>query len=226
MPRDLFISTVEQLNFFFQGDGKRYSKWLGGTEQYNVPMIPLRSTENALYRLLSELYSLQSRNQESVKLPGVKDYCFLGVNANVKPAFPPTRNRRHENLSEMSTQSAESDDSGNGFMFHQRVNLMTWPIDKGSDPPAEDSPIYAKEWISTGYFVVARLTTSVYADSLYLIQNTWPEIEDGVGRYEVSCTNWGYLPFEPRGNDHMSFAKLRTGSSLLSDRNYNTLFEW
>ncbi|KAK8158274.1 hypothetical protein BC567DRAFT_235252, partial [Phyllosticta citribraziliensis] len=82
-----------------------------------------------------------------------------------------------------------------GFIFHQLGELMSWPFLKGSGrPPGDDSQILLDPdcWLSTGFFVVARLSSNGYAQRLYLIMDSFPRLDSG-GRKAIESERWGYL---------------------------------
>ncbi|KAK8191499.1 hypothetical protein HDK77DRAFT_73206 [Phyllosticta capitalensis] len=226
ISRDFFVEMVENLNFFSPGDrATDYCKWQTGSLMVkDSPRVPLGSTTNALYRLEPDVYSLLATKRPDVNIPLLKNYCFLGI--KTKPS-PRSQSQREANKSGKAHYSSNSDDPENGFMFHQLGEVTTWPIRKGAAIPANDSPIHDEDWKPTGYVLVARLNTSGRAESLYLIFNTWPFVEEIGERVEVKDPDWGHLPYEPNSCEHMSFARLYCSkSSLLSDRDYSTPFEW
>lgn len=63
------------------------------------------------------------------------------------------------------------------------------------------------------------------ADSLYLIYNTYPKLEER-GRYEITIEDRGYLSYEMLPEGQRSFAKIKNPPSrtLLRGRDYDTPF--
>ncbi|KAK8161596.1 hypothetical protein IWX90DRAFT_506344 [Phyllosticta citrichinensis] len=217
MGQDAFVRTVENINFFSPANPDLYGALQDGVNQADVPWIPLGYTTNALYRLHPSFYGLiPHQNATDVS----ENYSFLGVNTNTPE---PAGNRRRPQLSVMSTDLAESDDSEvNGFEAHQLDELMSWLWIKTEGRPFDNSPIHRspEEWVKTGFFVVARLTSGV-AERLYLIMDKFPEMDDD-SRPPLDHKDWGCLPKEGR-EKRFTYARLK-GPPLLSGRDYNTRF--
>ncbi|KAK7538659.1 uncharacterized protein J3D65DRAFT_339508 [Phyllosticta citribraziliensis] len=219
MGRDAFVHTVENINLFSPTNPDLYGALQDGVNQIDVPWIPLGYTSNALYRLHHNFYGLiPHQNATDVS----EDYSFLGVNTNTPE---PAGNRRRPQLSAMSTDLAESDDNEvNGFSAHQLGELMSCPWVKTEGRPSDNCPVHRKpeEWVKTGFFVVARLTSSGVAECLCLIMDGFPEMDDG-SRPPLDHKDWGCLPKEGR-EKRFTCARMK-GPPLLSGRGYNTRFQ-
>jgi hypothetical protein len=98
-------------------------------EHMTVPWLPIGTdpTRTIIYRLAPDLFGLRAQNENPPQTDrDILPSCFLGINEEVQPRQPalPFR-RRKANLSETSTESAESDDNPPGIVFSSSAGWST-----------------------------------------------------------------------------------------------------
>ncbi|KAL7899013.1 hypothetical protein HDV63DRAFT_379171 [Trichoderma sp. SZMC 28014] len=212
-----FIQIADRINFL--NSAEREELMPGLTWRYR-PWIPLGYEDTTFYRLLPSIHNLAPQKPEYPKTNyEVLDTAFLGVNTTVQPREPSQpRNRRALNLSEQSTQSAESDDAdAPGFVFHELGELQSLLCDTFDELPRTleegDHPIIGTCWERTGFSVVARLGNSGRMDGIYVIYNMNPWNEDIGSRRQVKEDNWGIPPSSPE-EQQVQFSCAKIGNAL------------
>ncbi|KAL7816797.1 hypothetical protein V8C44DRAFT_347831 [Trichoderma aethiopicum] len=208
-----FVEMADSINFFNEAERKEL---LPGLEWALRPWIPLGRDKTTLYRLLPAIHNLTP--QQSGKFPSTDhemlDTAFLGVNTTVQPREPSLPlNRRALNLSEQSTQSAESDDiEAPGFVFHELGVLESLECEAADEMPTtfEQGVDCEGDWEPTGFCVVARLGHTGHMDGVYLIYNMNPLQENSLERKQVTHAAWGIPPSSPGEQ----FSCARIGNSL------------
>ncbi|KAL6891148.1 hypothetical protein HDV57DRAFT_513601 [Trichoderma longibrachiatum] len=208
-----FVEMADSISFINEAERKEL---LPGLEWALRPWIPLGHDKTTLYRLLPAIHNLTP--QQSGKFPStdheILDTAFLGVNTTVQPREPSLPlNRRALNLSEQSTQSAESDDiEAPGFVFHELGVLESLECDAADQMPTtfEQGVDCEGDWEPTGFCVVARLGHTGHMDGVYIIYNMNPLQENSLERKQVTHAAWGIPPSSPGEQ----FSCARIGSSL------------
>jgi hypothetical protein len=203
-----------------------YTDLLKRMTHMTVPWIPLgcNSDRTLLYRIAPDPFAIRphdlayplSTGDEAHLWPG----CFLGANTTVQPRQPALPlNRRKANLSEQSTISGESDDSDiPGFDFFQ-IGRLEWVdnFEGNTDP----SVVEGADWEDTGFCVVARLSTTGYAQGIYAVADMWPYNDETGERELVTGPHWG-MP--PRSNG-LQFSCAQIGQRL-GDMGFGFVVEW
>ncbi|PON20216.1 hypothetical protein TGAM01_v210900 [Trichoderma gamsii] len=196
---DRFIEIADRINFLNSTERKELLPGL--TWDYR-PWIPLGYEDTTFYRLLPSIHNLSPQNPEWPKTDyEVLDTAFLGVNTTVQPREPSQPlSRRALNLSEQSTQSAESDDAdAPGFVFHELGELQCLECDTFSEMPTtyEEGKNCRGNWRPTGFHVVARLGDFGHMNGVYVIFNMQPDDEvTGLPR-QITDSEWGIPPSSP-----------------------------
>ncbi|KAL2133105.1 hypothetical protein VTI74DRAFT_2936 [Chaetomium olivicolor] len=143
------------------------------------PIIKIGFDGDILYRLVPEPFGLQAHPRDGGGVTGrpMLGSHFLGVNSTVQPKGPAgPASRREANLSEISTNSGESEDANApGFIFFQLGDLQYAKIPAGQHGWPENA--LSLEWESTGFNLVARLGPTGRVESIWAIYNMFPEDE-------------------------------------------------
>ncbi|KAL7936453.1 hypothetical protein V8C35DRAFT_295526 [Trichoderma chlorosporum] len=207
-----FVEIADSINFFSKTERDELLPGLTWTYR---PWIPLGYENTTLYRLLPSVHNLTPQNE---KFPSgdyyLLDPAFLGVNTSVQPPEPSLPlNRRAINLSEESTQSAESDDmEAPGFVFHELGVLQSLECETADEMPTtlEQGDDCEGDWEPTGFSVVARLGSFGHINGVYVIYNMNPVVEGTQKREQVTHGAWGIPPSSP--NEQFSCARI--GSNM------------
>ncbi|UKZ69262.1 uncharacterized protein TrAtP1_010274 [Trichoderma atroviride] len=207
-----FIQIADRINFLNSTERKEL---LPGLTWAFRPWIPLGYEDTTFYRLLPSIHNLTPQKQDFPKTNyEVLDTAFLGVNTTVQPREPSQPlNRRALNLSEQSTQSAESDDAdAPGFVFHELGELQCLECDTFAEMPTtlEEGDNYRGTWEPTGFSVVARLGNFGRMDGIYVIYNMNPCDEHSGLRRQVTDSEWGIPPSSPE----VQFSCAKIGRAL------------
>ncbi|KAK8160655.1 hypothetical protein IWX90DRAFT_274456 [Phyllosticta citrichinensis] len=218
--RDYF----ERLNFFSPENHRKYGQLEAAVDRNAVSWVPLGSADNALYRLHPEFDGLLPHGKATRQSLPLE---FLGVNTNVAPQ---TGSRR-------TADSAESDDVGNEcFVAHQLGELTSWSRDKKRLRPSDEGEKYknSDNWEKTGFFVVAQLSFSGIAERLYLIVDSFSQLEDGSRPLSTTTTGDDSLQNHTKSNlrapdsrGPLSSFQAEVSTLLLLLRPYtNTWWSW
>lgn len=183
-----FIEIADSISFLNPTERKELLPGL--TWDYR-PWIPLGYENTTLYRLLPSMYNLVPQKNEYPETDlEVMKAAFLGVNTTVQPREPSRPlNRRALNLSEQSTQSAESDDAeAPGFIFHELGQLESLECETAEEMPTtlEEGDDCDEDWEQTGFSVVARLSDSGHMNGVYIIYNMFPRSEYSHEREQIT----------------------------------------
>ncbi|KAL7948358.1 hypothetical protein V8C42DRAFT_314185 [Trichoderma barbatum] len=194
-----FVEIADSINFLDPTDRKEL---LPGLTWAYRPWIPLGYENTTLYRLLPSIHNLTPQKRRyPLTNHEVLDPAFLGVNTTVQPREPSLPlNRRALNLSEESTQSAESDDAdAPGFVFHELGVLQYLECETADEMPTtlEEGDDCEGDWEPTGFCVVARLSDTGRINGVYVIYNMNPREEGWGEREQVTHGKWGIPPSSP-----------------------------
>ncbi|PTB62963.1 hypothetical protein BBK36DRAFT_1162742 [Trichoderma citrinoviride] len=206
-----FVELADSINFYNPAERKEL---LPGLEWAVRPWIPVGYEQTTLYRLVPSLDRLVPQSSECPQTSyQVLDTAFLGVNTTVQPREPARPlNRRAPNLSEQSTQSAESDGAdAPGFVFHQLGALECVECETAAEMPSTlEQGDDSDDWEPTGFAVVARLSPAGRMDGVYAIYNMNPVDLDTFKREPVTNATWGIPPSSPEEQ----FSCARIGNKL------------
>lgn len=218
-----FVEIADSINFL---EPMQLKELLPGLRWAYRPWIPLGYEKTTLYRLLPSIENL---------VPQIEKYpttnheilgpAFLGVNTTVQPREPSLPlNRRALNLSEQSTQSAESDDAeAPGFVFHELGQLQCLECETADEMPTtlEEGDDCEGDWEPTGFCVVARLSDTGRINGVYVIYNMNPREEGWGKREQVTHGEWGIPPSSP--GEQFSCARI---GSAMRDFGFKTKLAW
>lgn len=220
-----FVELVDGINFFNAAERKEL---LPGLTWAYRPWIPIGYEGTTFYRLLPSIHNLTPQNEKYPKTShDILDPAFLGVNTTVQPREPSLPlNRRALNLSEQSTQSAESDDAdAPGFVFHELGELEYMDFETAAEMPTtlKEGDDIINEWEPTGFSVVARLNYFGRINGVYVIYNMRPyDRHEGTGmRIQITDDEWG-IPFSA---PELQFSCARIGNAL-QDFGFKKKLEW
>ncbi|KAL1614614.1 hypothetical protein SLS54_009584, partial [Diplodia seriata] len=190
VDKDAFVQQVDSIDFRHGAERTKLVEWMLRDVR---PWVPLgRDHEGTAYRLMPEAYGLRPQQPDAAAKDTHHDLLplsLLGVNTTVQPKQPAQpANRRKENLSEVSTRTAESDDDPPGFEFHQLGILEEY----GDDLPDNMAEAAEGPWHRTGFYVVARLGNTGRIDGVYIIFDMFPTGANGQRR-QITDANWGML---------------------------------
>ncbi|KAK7538536.1 uncharacterized protein J3D65DRAFT_667219 [Phyllosticta citribraziliensis] len=232
-PKDALVKPFSR-NIFHSTQDPMYVKWLKDMNHPTQLAIPLGRTTKAFYQLRPGPRGLRADNEDRDeeylgKHPhfDIKDLVFLGVNTN-RPTDPPPashsvdsrKDRREEKRSYESTNTTDSDEGVNGFVFHQLGSLESAMRVPGG---AADNPMNCM-FGCTGFFVVARIGLSGAANGLFIVHDKFPANYEEDFRPDVPEKETGILAYEEDFAE-ISMAQL-DGSCLLEDRNFSTPISW
>lgn len=218
-----FTEIVDSINFL---NPTEHKELLPGLTWAYRPWIPLGYEKMTLYRLLPSIYNLTPQKSEYPSTNhDVLGPEFLGVNTTVQPREPSLPlNRRAINLSEQSTQSAESDDAeAPGFVFHELGVLQCLECETADEMPTtlEEGDDCEGDWEPTGFSVVARLSDTGHINGVYVIYNMNPRQEGWGDREQVTHGAWGIPPSSP--GEQFSCARI---GSTMRDFGFNIKLAW
>ncbi|KAK8212303.1 hypothetical protein IWZ01DRAFT_569987 [Phyllosticta capitalensis] len=213
MEQDLFIRILEQLNFFStqREDMIEYGRWMARYKYGNHgrPRIPLGSDDEAFFHLQPSFHEICSDEHYRVNLDAFSrayEDNFWHSSASVKGANDGFL-EVHPSVQETAQISKKN-----------RKWWSTFP----SRPNNDDWEAFVA-WVDTGLVVVARLAPSGKAESLWLVHNKFPLVENGMTRREAEqVPRQNRRPPKPRKT--FSFARLG-GPALLTGRDLDTLFK-
>ncbi|KAM0481817.1 hypothetical protein ACHAPX_003146 [Trichoderma viride] len=223
LTADQFIQIADRINFLNSTERKEL---LPGLTWAYRPWIPLGYEDTTFYRLLPSIHNLTPQKPEWPKTDHeVLDTAFLGVNTTVQPREPSQPlNRRALNLSEQSTQSAESDDAdAPGFVFHELGELQCLECETFAEMPRtfEEGNNCRGNWQPTGFSVVARLGDFGRMNGIYVIYNMNPYDELTGLRRQITDDEWGIPPSSPEAQ--FSCAKI---GGALEDFGFEKMLAW
>lgn len=177
-----------------------------------VPWVAMgRNAEHTiLYRLVPDPLALRPHDSSPpTTAHQVLPLWFLGMNEDVQPRQPAVPlSRRHANLSETSANSAESDDTTPGFVFFQ-LGKLEW-VDISADGDTEPYRLAGADWLDTGFCVVARLSTTGYAEGIHVLADMFPLNGDTGKREQITGPDWGIPP----RLENLQFSCARIGHRL------------
>lgn len=206
-----FVQEADSVNFL---QSRATDRLVASMQKNFQNPIPIGFESDVVYRLVPDAFRLlphlRPKNDWEEDEDVVADATgrpllppsFLGINTTVQPREPAVPiNRRKANLSEVSTQSAESDDADSpGFAFFQLGGLeyawredeeQGWPADNGR----EEYEGAGLSWDPTGFNLVARLSPSGHADGIYAVydmfQDDMPASDE---RLLITHPAWGIPP--------------------------------
>ncbi|KAI9759925.1 MAG: hypothetical protein M1840_003068 [Geoglossum simile] len=215
-PEEL-TEMLATMNF---NDNIARGKLVNTLERSVVPWLPVgRDRAGTIYRIVPGAYGLLPDQQDPKTDRELVSMNVLGVNTNVQPKIP-SRSRKG-NLSEMSTQSNESDDSDYaGFVFHQIGNLEFWGGNLDNLRSYEDA---AKgTWFPTHFYAVMRFGRNGAANGVYVIFDFYPENENLMERQRIDHDDWGYLPSSVT-DEQITFAKI---ADKITDLRFGRTFDF
>lgn len=194
-----FVEIADSINFLNLAE---HRELLPGLTWDFRPWIPLGYENTSFYRLTPSIYNLiPQKGEYPLTNHELLDPAFLGVNTTVQPREPSVpSNRRVLNLSEQSTQLAESDDTeAPGFVFHELGELQCWECETTDEMPTtlEEGDDCEGDWEETGFSVVARLSDSGHINGVYVIYNMKPRLELSYKREQITHDSWGIPPSSP-----------------------------
>ncbi|KAK8226726.1 hypothetical protein HDK77DRAFT_502646 [Phyllosticta capitalensis] len=238
-PVEELVDGIHTINFF-HNSSPDYKAWYDKmTHNARLP-IPLGCTSKALYQLRPCPGGLLPDNKDKEDTMDEYDImppCFLGVNMNVPapqdipspgnplPATsppPPEQNadQRKEQRTVESTELTTSEDGSTGFIFYQlgALEYTTFPTRPEHYPPRPN------DFLSTDYYVVAKLSNSGMATELWIIQDKFlEECEEG-DRPDEPDQDVGVLKLD---NLKISMARLHSDNiRLLENRTFDTPITW
>ena len=209
-----FIRKVNTIDFL---DDAALDPLAAEVDKDVQPGIPLGRIGKVLYRLVPDFFCLRPHVLE---LPPtnrpVLPECFLGVNSTVQPREPSQPvNRRKANLSEESTSTADSDDTdAPGFIFFQ-LGMLEYQYCSSVEDISEIYDEVKDDFHESGFCVVARLTRFGRVESIHIIFDMFPTMDEEDARFwdtpdnrfRYAGSDWGMLPTS-KDDEQFSCAKI------------------